>query len=121
TFGLQMSRIQFTNDLLPGDVLGNHIFNKETHSFDFHPGPIFGEIILADELNRAPSKTQSALLQAMEEKRISLDAKTFDLPKPFIVFATQNPHGQFGTFELPESQLDRFSIKMDIGYADKKS
>lgn len=121
TFDLDMSRIQFTNDLLPGDVLGNHIFNKETQSFEFYQGPVFGEIVLADELNRAPSKTQSALLQAMEEKKISLDGNTYSLPEPFIVFATQNPHGQFGTFELPESQLDRFSIKMNIGYADKSS
>src|SRR5690606_29481175 len=98
-----------------------HIYNKENQNFEFHFGPVFGEIILADELNRAPSKTQSALLQAMEEKKISLDARTYDLPEPFIVFATQNPHGQFGTFELPESQLDRFSMKMDIGHADKES
>lgn len=118
-FNLKVSRIQFTNDILPSDIIGTSIFNRETHQFEFHPGPIFGEIILADELNRAPPKTQSALLQSMEEKNITIDGKNYELPSTFIVFATQNPNGQIGTFELPESQLDRFSLKFNIGYPSK--
>ena len=120
-FGMNISRIQFTNDLLPADILGTTIFNKENHSFDFHQGPIFGELILADELNRAPPKTQSALLQAMEERNISIEGNHFDLPEHFTVIATQNPNQQLGTFQLPESQLDRFSMKMKMGYPDKNS
>jgi MoxR-like ATPase len=118
---LNVSRIQFTNDILPSDILGTSIFNKNNSEFDFHKGPIFGELILADELNRAPPKTQSALLQAMEERIISIEGKTFTLPKYFNVIATQNPHIQIGTFDLPESQLDRFSMKIDMGYPAKDS
>lgn len=121
TLGLNMSRIQFTNDLLPTDIIGSSIFNKNDNNFEFHKGPIFGELILADELNRAPPKTQSALLQAMEERSISVEGNSFKLPDFFIVIATQNPHMQIGTFDLPESQLDRFSMKLQMGYADKES
>ncbi|MBT4792480.1 MAG: AAA domain-containing protein, partial [Halobacteriovoraceae bacterium] len=103
------------------DILGSSIFNKESSSFDFHKGPIFGELILADELNRAPPKTQSALLQAMEEKNISIEGANYILPEHFSVIATQNPHKQIGTFSLPESQLDRFSMKLKMGYPDKES
>ncbi|MDP7319350.1 MAG: AAA family ATPase [Bacteriovoracaceae bacterium] len=121
SLGLDVSRIQFTNDLLPADILGSSIFNKETHQFEFHKGPLFGELILADELNRAPPKTQSALLQAMEERTISLENETYHLPEHFTVIATQNPHMQVGTFSLPESQLDRFAMKIKMGYPDEKS
>lgn len=120
-FDLKMSRTQFTNDLLPADILGLKIFNRDTQSFEFHPGPIFGEILMADELNRAPPKTQSALLQAMEEKKVTVEGESFDLERIFHVIATQNPRTQIGTFDLPESQLDRFSMKMDIGYPDKEN
>lgn len=118
-FDLKMSRIQFTNDLLPSDILGSQIFNRENQSFHFHPGPIFGAIIMADELNRAPPKTQSALLQAMEEKKVTVDGESMELDELFHVIATQNPRAQIGTFDLPESQLDRFSMKFDIGYPDQ--
>ena len=118
---LELSRIQFTNDLLPSDILGVKIFNKETNEFNFHQGPIFGELILADELNRATPKTQSALLQAMEEKKITLDGTTYPLPKFFTVMATQNPNSQLGTFNLPESQLDRFSLKIKMGHPNKEA
>jgi MoxR-like ATPase len=120
-FNLNLSRIQFTNDILPSDILGINIYNKDTRDFDFHKGPIFGELILADELNRAPAKTQSALLQAMEEKTVNVENNQYQLSENFSVFATQNPSSQIGTFELPESQLDRFSLKFDLGYADKPS
>ncbi len=118
---LKVSRIQFTNDILPADIIGTNIYYKNENEFKFHPGPIFGEVILADELNRAPPKTQSALLQAMEEKKVTSDGATYDLPEIFTVFATQNPHSQIGTYDLPESQLDRFTMKFDIGYPDKES
>lgn len=118
-FDLNLSRIQFTNDLLPSDIIGTAIFNREKNNFSFHQGPIFGDIIMADELNRAPPKTQSALLQAMEEKHITFDGTTFELPENFHVIATQNPHSQVGTYDLPESQLDRFSLKMQLGYPDE--
>lgn len=118
-FDLNLSRIQFTNDLLPSDIIGTAIFNREKNNFSFHQGPIFGDIIMADELNRAPPKTQSALLQAMEEKHITFDGETFELPEYFHVIATQNPHSQVGTYDLPESQLDRFSLKMQLGYPDE--
>ncbi len=121
SLGLQISRIQFTNDLLPADILGTNIFNKDHNSFDFHQGPIFGELILADELNRAPPKTQSALLQVMEERTISVEGQTHKLPDYYTVIATQNPNLQVGTFSLPESQLDRFSMKLKMGYPDKNS
>lgn len=117
--GLTLSRIQFTNDLLPSDIIGSAIFDKNSNSFNFHKGPLFGELILADELNRAPPKTQSALLQAMEERSISVEGNHFKLPATFSVIATQNPHLQIGTFDLPESQLDRFSMKIKMGYASE--
>ena len=121
SFGMDVSRIQFTNDLLPADIIGSPVFNRDNQSFDFHKGPIFGELILADELNRAPPKTQSALLQVMEERVISVDRENYLLPEYFTVIATQNPHMQVGTFDLPESQLDRFSMKLQMGYPDKAS
>jgi MoxR-like ATPase len=117
--GLRVNRIQFTNDILPSDIIGTSIYSKETGQFNFMPGPIFGEIILADELNRAPAKTQSALLQAMEEKYITIDGQTHKLSEHFTVFATQNPQSQIGTYELPESQLDRFTIKFSLGYPNR--
>jgi MoxR-like ATPase len=118
---LDVNRVQFTNDILPSDIIGTSIFNRDTHKFEFQHGPIFGEIILADELNRASAKTQSALLQSMEERNVTVDGKTYELPKTFTVFATQNPNAQIGTFDLPESQLDRFCIKFNLGYPDKAS
>lgn len=121
SLNMQVSRIQFTNDLLPADIIGSPIYNKEDQKFHFHKGPIFGELILADELNRAPPKTQSALLQVMEERTITVDGENHTLPKFFTVIATQNPHMQVGTFDLPESQLDRFSMKLQMGYPDKES
>lgn len=113
---LSFSRIQFTNDLLPADLLGIQIFDNNTKSFNLIPGPIFNQFILADELNRGTPKTQSALLEAMEEKQVTLDGKTMELPRPFFVVATQNPRHQVGTHHLPESQLDRFMMKMKLGY-----
>ena len=121
SLSLKVSRIQFTNDLLPADIIGAPIFSKDDQRFHFHPGPIFGELILADELNRAPPKTQSALLQVMEERVITVDGNDHTLPEFFTVIATQNPHMQVGTFDLPESQLDRFSMKLQMGYPDKTS
>ncbi len=120
-FGLDFQRIQFTSDLLPADITGVSIFNQQTREFEFHSGPIFGQMILADEINRATPKTQSALLEAMEERQVSVERKTYILPKPFFVIATQNPNEQAGTFPLPESQLDRFMTSMDIGYPDHSS
>ncbi|MBC77797.1 MAG: AAA family ATPase [Halobacteriovoraceae bacterium] len=120
-FDLKMSRTQFTNDLLPSDIIGNQVFNRKTSEFEFHQGPIFGEIFMADELNRAPPKTQSALLQAMEEKSVTVDSQTFPMERLFHVIATQNPKSQIGTFELPESQLDRFSMKLELGYPDEEN
>ncbi len=117
--GLRLSRIQFTNDLLPSDIIGTTIFNNKTNSFQFHQGPIFGELVLGDELNRATPKTQSAFLQAMEEHKVSVDGQTYDLPKPFFLIATQNPINQTGTYPLPESQLDRFMMRIHLGYPDK--
>ncbi len=110
-----VSRIQFTNDLLPSDIIGTHIFKKESESFEFHRGPLFGNLILADELNRATPKTQSALLQVMEEKRVSVDSGEYAMPDPFIIMATQNPYSQMGTYPLPESQLDRFFMGISLG------
>lgn len=118
-YNLKFNRIQFTNDLLPSDIIGSHIYHRDKNEFHFHPGPIFSELILADELNRAPARTQSALLQAMEEHYVSLDGKHMDLPSPFYVIATQNPRQQIGTHALPESQIDRFMVKLDIGYPDR--
>lgn len=117
--GLEFRRIQFTSDLLPSDILGISIFQKDSEKFVFKPGPIFGELILADELNRGTPKTQSALLQAMEEKSVTVDGQTHELPKRFCLFATQNPRGQFGTYPLPESQLDRFLFKISMGHLSK--
>ncbi len=120
-FDFDLSRVQFTNDILPSDIIGSSIFDINKQNFEFHKGPIFGDLVLADELNRAPAKTQSALLEAMEEKRVTVDRKSYDLSTNFTVFATQNPSTQIGTFDLPESQLDRFCMKFDIGYPDKES
>lgn len=119
--GLDYSRIQFTSDLLPFDILGSSSFNKETNEFTFHHGPIFGQIILADELNRASGKTQSALLQVMEEKTVSIESQVYQLPDHFTVMATQNPHGQIGVHPLPESQLDRFMMKIDMDYPSRQA
>ena len=119
--GLKTNRIQFTIDLLPGDILGTHIYDPRDFEFHFHQGPLFAEFILADELNRASPRTQSALLQAMEEGQVSLDGKTFNLPQPFFVIATQNPHQNLGTFPLPENQLDRFMLSLELNYASKNS
>ena len=117
--GLEFRRLQFTSDLLPSDILGVSIFQKETEKFVFKPGPIFGELILADELNRGTPKTQSALLQAMEEKHVTVDGISHVLPERFCLFATQNPRGQYGTYPLPESQLDRFLFKFSMGHLNK--
>jgi MoxR-like ATPase len=121
TLGLQYNRIQFTSDLLPADILGVSIFNKDQGAFHFQPGPIFAELILADEINRATPKAQSALLEAMEEHQVTIEGETRTLPKPFFVIATQNPTYQTGTFPLPESQLDRFLMRISLGYPDAKA
>jgi MoxR-like ATPase len=118
TLGLQYARVQFTSDLLPADVLGVSIFDPSTHAFRFHSGPIFHSIVLADEINRAPPKTQSALLEAMEERQVSIDGNTRPLPDPFFVIATQNPAEQIGAYPLPESQLDRFLMTIELGYPE---
>ncbi|MCI0654257.1 MAG: AAA family ATPase [Methylococcaceae bacterium] len=120
-FGLHFQRIQFTSDLLPADILGSNVFDARNHAFEFHPGPIFSEMILADEINRSPPKAQSALLEAMEERQVTIDGETHRLPKPFFVIATQNPNEQIGTFPLPESQLDRFLMKIELGYPDRQA
>ena len=117
--GLDFQRIQFTSDLLPADVLGVSVFNRDQSAFEFHPGPIFSNFILADEINRATPKTQSALLEAMEEHQVTVEGETRDLPEPFFVVATQNPAHQIGTYPLPESQLDRFLMRIDLGYPNK--
>jgi MoxR-like ATPase len=114
--GLQYQRIQFTSDLLPADIIGVSVFDREGSNFRFHPGPVFSQLILADEINRATPKTQSALLEAMEEEQVTVDGETRPLPDPFFVIATQNPLHQIGTFPLPESQLDRFLMRISIGY-----
>lgn len=116
--GFDFKRIQFTSDLLPADILGASVFNVQTRSFDFQPGPVFTQVLLADEINRATPKAQSALLEAMEERQVSADGATLPLPEPFFVVATQNPHTQTGTFALPESQLDRFLMRIELGYPD---
>jgi MoxR-like ATPase len=118
TLGLKYARIQFTSDLLPADVLGVSIYDERNQAFRFHPGPIFNSVVLADEINRAPPKTQSALLEAMEERQVSQDGQTRKLPDPFFVIATQNPIEQIGAYPLPESQLDRFLMAIEIGYPD---
>ena len=114
--GLSFQRIQFTSDLLPGDILGTSIFDKDTGQFVFHQGPVFTELLLADEINRATPKSQSALLEAMEEGQVTIEGATRPLPEPFFVIATQNPVSQGGTFALPESQLDRFLMRLSLGY-----
>jgi MoxR-like ATPase len=116
--GCDFRRIQFTPDLLPSDVTGVTFFNQQTSSFEFRPGPIFGQVILADELNRATPRTQSALLEAMQERTVTLDGETRVLPRPFVVIATQNPVELEGTFPLPEAQIDRFFLKLEIGYPE---
>ncbi len=116
---LESSRIQFTNDMLPADIIGSSIFSEEKSAFLFHRGPIFAQMVLADELNRATPKTQSACLQAMEERRVSVDGVTHRLPSPFFLIATQNPRQQIGTFPLPESQLDRFLMRVELGYPSR--
>ena len=121
TLGLQFKRVQFTNDLLPADIVGVSVFERDNNRFTFHQGPVFTQVLLADEINRASPKTQSALLEAMEEKQISVDGKPRPLPEPFFVIATQNPQDQIGTFPLPESQLDRFLMCIELGYPDPKS
>lgn len=119
--GLQYKRVQFTSDLLPGDILGSTIFDQENSQFRFQKGPIFTQVLLADEINRSSPKTQSALLEAMSERTVSVDGQSLPLPEPFFVIATQNPISQLGTFPLPESQLDRFLISLRLGYPDAKS
>lgn len=117
--GLSYQRIQFTSDLLPGDILGTSVFDKNSGQFTFHPGPIFAELVLADEINRATPKSQSALLEAMEEGQVTIEGATRPLPEPFFVIATQNPVSSGGTFALPESQLDRFLMRLSLGYPAK--
>ncbi|CDZ93640.1 AAA family ATPase [Pseudomonas saudiphocaensis] len=117
--GLEFQRIQFTSDLLPGDILGTSVFDKDSGQFIFHPGPIFAELVLADEINRATPKSQSALLEAMEEGQVTIEGATRPLPEPFFVIATQNPVSSGGTFSLPESQLDRFLMRLSLGYPAK--
>jgi MoxR-like ATPase len=119
TFGLQFSRVQFTSDLMPSDLSGVSVYERGREAFVFHPGPIFAQVLLADEINRASPKTQSALLEAMEEKQVSVEGETRALPTPFFVIATQNPHDQLGTYALPESQLDRFLMRISLGYPDR--
>ena len=119
SIGLNFQRIQFTSDMLPADILGVSIYERETGAFKFHPGPIFAQVILADEVNRATPKTQSALLEAMEEHQVTAEGETRKLPEPFFVIATQNPTEQVGTFPLPESQLDRFLMRIELGYPDR--
>lgn len=119
TLGLSFSRIQFTPDLLPADVTGTNIYNEDEGEFTFSPGPVFANVLLADEINRAPPKTQSALLEAMEERQVTVEGETHDLPDPFFVIATQNPVDMEGTFALPEAQVDRFLVKTAIGYPDE--
>ncbi|MGD8575516.1 MAG: AAA family ATPase, partial [Thiohalophilus sp.] len=119
--GLQYHRIQFTSDMLPADILGVSVFEQSGGEFKFHPGPIFAQLILADEVNRATPKTQSALLEAMEERQVTIEGETRALPDPFFVIATQNPTYQIGTFALPESQLDRFLIRIELGYPDAQA
>jgi len=118
SLGLKFNRVQFTSDLLPADVAGISVYEREKNGFAFHPGPIFTQVLLADEINRATPKTQSGLLEAMEERQVSTDGMTRPLPEPFFVIATQNPAHQVGTFPLPESQLDRFLMCLSLGYPD---
>ncbi len=119
--GLDFKRVQFTNDLLPADITGATIYRRDAEKFTFMPGPVFTQMLLADEINRASPKTQSALLEAMEERQVSVEGRAHRLPSPFFVMATQNPQDQIGTFPLPESQLDRFLMCIELGYPDPKS
>ncbi len=119
--GLQFRRIQFTSDLLPADIAGATVYDRDQGGFTFHPGPIFAQLVLADEVNRATPKTQSALLEAMEEYQVTVEGHTYALPEPFFVVATQNPSHQVGTFALPESQLDRFLMRLELGYPDARA
>jgi MoxR-like ATPase len=118
TLGLSYQRIQFTSDLLPADIIGISVFDRETSSFQFHKGPVFSQLVLADEVNRATPKAQSALLEAMEEHQVTADGQTYPMAAPFFVIATQNPTYQIGTYPLPESQLDRFLMRIELGYPD---
>ena len=119
--GLSYNRIQFTSDLLPADILGVSVFDKNSSQFEFHPGPVFTQVLLADEINRTTPKTQSALLEAMEEGQVTVEGETRVLPAPFFVIATQNPVTQSGTYPLPESQLDRFLMRIELGYPDREA
>jgi MoxR-like ATPase len=119
--GLNFRRVQFTSDMLPGDILGTSVFDQKSSAFVFHPGPIFTQVLLADEINRATPKTQSALLEAMEEQQVTIEGETRMLESPFFVIATQNPLEQYGTFPLPESQLDRFLMRIELGYPDRSA
>ena len=119
--GLNYQRIQFTSDILPADIIGASVFNSKTHEFSFHQGPIFNQMILADEINRSTPKAQSALLEAMEEHQVTVEGKSFSLPEPFFVIATQNPSHQIGTYPLPESQLDRFLMRIELGYPNHQA
>ena len=121
SLGLRFSRVQFTADLMPSDLIGVSVYERSTEAFVFHPGPVFAQVLLADEINRAGPKTQSALLEAMEEHQVSVDHETRPLPEPFFVIATQNPTDQLGTYPLPESQLDRFLMRITLGYPDRAS
>ena len=121
SLGLHFSRVQFTADLMPSDLVGVSVFERSTESFVFHPGPVFAQVLLADEINRAGPKTQSALLEAMEEHQVTVENQTRPLPRPFFVIATQNPTDQLGTYPLPESQLDRFLMRITLGYPDRAS
>jgi MoxR-like ATPase len=119
--GLEFRRVQFTADLMPSDLIGVSVFERAKDAFVFHPGPVFAQVLLADEINRAGPKTQSALLEAMEEQQVSVENETRPLPRPFFVIATQNPSDQLGTYPLPESQLDRFLLRITLGYPDRKA
>ncbi|WP_298436838.1 MoxR family ATPase [Ottowia sp.] len=119
TLGLAFSRVQFTADLMPSDLSGVSVYDRGQERFVFHPGPVFAQVLLADEINRASPKTQSALLEAMEEQQVSVEGETRPLPQPFFVIATQNPHDQLGTYQLPESQLDRFLMRISLGYPER--
>jgi len=119
--GLSFQRVQFTSDLLPADIVGVSVFRQESGRFEFQQGPVFAQLVLADEVNRATPKAQSALLEAMEERQVSVDGNTYPLPKPFFVVATQNPADQIGTFPLPESQLDRFLMRIEMGYPNEEN
>ena len=121
SLGLEFRRVQFTADLMPSDLIGVSVFERARDAFVFHPGPVFAQVLLADEINRAGPKTQSALLEAMEEQQVSVENETRSLPKPFFVIATQNPSDQLGTYPLPESQLDRFLLRITLGYPDRAS